>query len=348
MNQTGELILHDNNLVMKNLSTFFHIEEGVLKAVNNVSFTVPKGKTIGIIGESGSGKSVTAQSILRIVPDPGKIENGSIHIRTSDGNVVDLTTLNPKGAEIRRIRWNDVSMIFQEPMTSLSTVHTIGSQIIEAINLHRPGDKLNARDITLDLLDKVGISNPHQRIDEYPFQLSGGMRQRAMIAMALSCNPRILLADEPTTALDVTVQAQILELLADLQSQFAMSMVYITHDLGVISDIADEVHVMYLGKIVESATVYEIFRNPLHPYTKGLIKSIPTFSSTRKERLVPIKGNVPIPINLPNCCGFFNRCPQAIKGKCDCKQPALVNHDEHHSVRCFLVNDNIEGDADEQ
>jgi peptide/nickel transport system ATP-binding protein len=348
MNQTGEIILQDNNLAMKNLSTFFHVEEGVLKAVNNVSFTVPKGKTIGIIGESGSGKSVTAQSILRIVPDPGVIENGSIYIKSPEGNIIDLTKLNPKGSEIRKIRWNEISMIFQEPMTSLSTVHTIGSQIIEAINLHRPQDKMNARDITMDLLDKVGISNPHQRIDEYPFQLSGGMRQRAMIAMALSCNPRILLADEPTTALDVTVQAQILELLADLQSQSDMSMVYITHDLGVISDIADEVHVMYLGKIVESSTVSEIFKNPLHPYTKGLIKSIPTFSTKKKERLVPIEGSVPIPINLPKSCGFFNRCPQAIPGKCDCNQPALVDHDEHHSVRCFLVNDTIEEDANEQ
>lgn len=336
--------LQNNNLVIENLSTHFHVDAGTLKAVNNVSFTVPKGKTVGIIGESGSGKSVTAQSILRIVPKPGVIEGGAIYAKDEQGNVIDLTTLNPKGEKIRKIRWKEISMIFQEPMTSLSPVHTIGSQIIEAINLHRPEDKDQARNITIELLRQVGISNPDQRIDEYPFQLSGGMRQRVMIAMALSCSPRILLADEPTTALDVTVQAQILELLAELQSQLGMSLVYITHNLGVIKDIADEIHVMYLGRIVESATVSEIFRNPQHPYTKGLIKSIPLLSTGKKERLVPIDGNVPIPINLPNRCGFYSRCKYAIEGLCDCKQPALVQQSENHRVRCFLTSDKVEAE----
>ncbi len=347
MDQNIQQGLENHNIIVDNLSTHFHLQEGTLKAVNNVSFTVPKGKTVGIIGESGSGKSVTAQSILRIVPKPGNIEQGNIWVHDTSGTPLDLVTLNPKGSTIRKIRWGEISMIFQEPMTSLSPVHTIGSQIIEAIQLHRTQDKREAEEITLDLLNKVGISNPKQRIAEYPFQLSGGMRQRVMIAMALSCNPRILLADEPTTALDVTVQAQILELLADLQSELHMSMVYITHNLGVIKDIADIVHVMYLGKIVESATVSEIFKNPQHPYTQGLIKSIPTLSVHKQQRLVPIQGSVPIPVNLPNRCGFFNRCPHAIQGKCEHLQPALVHNAMGHGVRCFQINPDTEEASNE-
>lgn len=233
-------------------------------------------------------------------------------------------------------------MIFQEPMTSLSPVHTIGNQIMEAILLHKTKDREEAKEIALEMLGKVGISNPTQRIDEYPHQLSGGMRQRAMIGMALSCNPALLIADEPTTALDVTVQAQILDLMENLQEQFGMSIMYITHDLGVIAEIADSVNVMYLGKVVERGTAIELFKNPLHPYTRLLLKSIPKVGRKSRVRLEAISGTVPIPLNPPARCGFFSRCPEAMPGKCDKLVPALVEVQEEHGVRCFLHSDKTE------
>jgi len=326
-----------NVLEVSNLKTHFLLDEGILKAVDGVDFSIPKQSTMGMIGESGCGKSVTAQSVLRIVPPPGKIIGGRILLnRSSNGDFEDLAQMDARGEMIRSIRGKEISMIFQEPMTSLSPVHTIGRQIMEAILLHTTEDKKEARENALDMLARVGISNPIQRIDEYPHQLSGGMRQRAMIAMALSCGPKLLIADEPTTALDVTVQAQILALMKSLQEQFGMAMMYITHDLGVIAEIADEVNVMYLGRVVERSNAAELFSHPQHPYTQRLLKSIPKVGRKARTRLDAIKGMVPTPLNLPRRCGFFGRCPEAMQGTCDVAVPALVDAGGGHQVRCFL------------
>ena len=303
-------------LEVQDLKTYFFVEEGILKAVDGVSFTVNQKETLGLIGESGSGKSVTAASVMRIVSSPGKLVEGQILLH-SDGEVIDLAQLNPSGSEIRSIRGKEISMVFQEPMTSLSPVHTIGNQIRESILL-------------------VGIANPAQRINAYPHQLSGGMRQRAMIAMALSCHPRLLIADEPTTALDVTVQAQILDLIKELQAQFQMAVLYITHDLGVIAETCHRVAVMYLGRIVELGSVRDIFYRPLHPYTTLLLKSRPRLTQGARERLESIEGNVPVPLDPPLECGFRGRCPEAIKGVCDMSVPELIEWEEGHWVRCFL------------
>jgi oligopeptide/dipeptide ABC transporter ATP-binding protein len=326
-------------LHVSNLKTYFHTDEGLLKAVDGVDFSVDQKSTLGIIGESGCGKSVTAQSVMQIVPLPGAIEAGEIMFYRNSDAVIDLARLDRNGPKIRSIRGKDISMVFQEPMTSLSPVHTIGSQIIEAILLHRTKDRDEARQLTLDMLNRVGISNPDQRIDEYPHQLSGGMRQRVMIAMALSCNPKLLIADEPTTALDVTVQAQILELMDELQQQFGMAIMYITHDLGVIAEIADDVCVMYLGRVVERADAIQLFENPLHPYTRRLLKSIPKVGRKARTKLEAIKGTVPIPLDPSPQCGFFSRCPDAIKGRCDTTIPASVEIQPGHEVRCFLHSD---------
>ena len=329
--------MDDTVLKVNNLKTHFNLDEGVLKAVDGVTFNIKKGKTLGIIGESGSGKSVTAQSILRIVPKPGSIADGSIILKQNDSDV-DLAKLQVNGDKIRSIRGKEISMIFQEPMTSLSPVHTIGNQIIEAILLHKTQDKKEARQLAIEIIQKVGIPNPKQRIDAYPHQLSGGLRQRAMIAMALSCNPSLLIADEPTTALDVTIQAQILELMKGLQEQFHMAILYITHNLGVIAEISDEVAVMYLGRVVEFATTKRIFQNPMMPYTDNLMKSIPKVGLKAKERLEAIKGTVPVPMNLPVQCGFYDRCEKAMEGVCDKAVPALKEMEDGHFVRCFLYH----------
>ena len=327
-------------LDVRGLRTYFALEEGTLKAVDGLDFTIGANQTVGIIGESGSGKSVTAQSILQIVPPPGVIESGEIILHRSDGAAIDLNQLDPRSREIRAIRGKEISMVFQEPMTSLSPVHTIGDQIVEAIRLHITRSKGQAKELALDMINRVGISNPKQRFNEYPHQLSGGMRQRAMIAMALSCSPSLLIADEPTTALDVTVQAQILELMKELQEQFGMAIMYITHDLGVIAEIADEVNVMYLGRVVERASTIELFKNPLHPYTQRLLKSIPRLGSRR--RLDAIRGNVPVPLNPPRQCGFASRCDEFIAGQCDAAVPALVNMGNEHYLRCYLHNEESE------
>jgi oligopeptide/dipeptide ABC transporter ATP-binding protein len=308
---------------------------------------------------------VTAQSVLRIVPAPGSIRSGSITLRRPEaeitqlytksrtsqegraGDSIELAGLDDRSPLIRAIRGKAISMIFQEPMTSLSPVHTIGFQIMEAILLHRTPNKAEAREIALDMIAKVGISNPGQRIDEYPFQLSGGMRQRAMIAMALSCNPALLIADEPTTALDVTVQAQILELIKGLQEQFGMAIQYITHDLGVIAEIAQQIAVMYLGRIVEQGSPEHIFRRPLHPYTTALLRSVPKLGKKSTSRLETIQGTVPIPLDPPPMCGFFSRCTRAMPGKCDRAIPALVEMEPGHSVRCFLHSEEQEAPADD-
>jgi len=322
-------------LEINNLKTYFYVNEGVLKAVDSVSFRISQEETLGLIGESGCGKSVTAHSILRIVPSPGKLVGGQI-LLYNDHLAINLAELNPSGTTIRSIRGKDISMIFQEPMTSLSPVHTIGNQIREAIYLHRTKDKKEAQEIALEMLNSVGIANPTQRINEYPFQLSGGMRQRAMIAMALSCHPKLLIADEPTTALDVTVQAQILELIQELQQQFNMAMLYITHDLGVIADVCNRLAVMYLGKIVELGSARDLFYHPFHPYTARLLKSRPSLSRKTGARLESIIGNVPIPLNLRAQCGFVDRCTEAIQGRCEAAVPELMELEENHWVRCFL------------
>ena len=334
MNQTGTTQTQLPILDVTDLKTYFYTNEGVLKAVDGVSFKIDKEETLGLIGESGCGKSVTAHSILRIIPSPGKIVGGNIRLNLED-NQIDIAGLKATGKEIRKIRGKEISMVFQEPMTSLSPVHSIGNQIREAIYLHRTKDKQEAQEIALDMLARVGIANPKQRINEYPHQLSGGMRQRAMIAMALCCHPKLLIADEPTTALDVTVQAQIIDLIKDLQNEFNMAVLYITHDLGVIAEISNRVAVMYLGRIVEAGSVRTVFSNPLHPYTVRLLKSRPSVRKASGQRLESIKGNVPVPLDPLPQCGFVDRCPQAFEG-CDTRTPELIELEEDHWVRCFL------------
>lgn len=319
---------------LNDLKTYFYTEDGVVKAVDGVTFNIDKQQTLGVVGESGCGKSVTALSIMGLVPmPPGKIEGGEILFHRN-GEPVDLTKLNPKGKEIRSIRGNEIAMIFQEPMTSLNPVFTIGNQIMEAITLHQDVNKGEARTIAIQMLEEVGIPLPAQRVDEYPHQLSGGMRQRAMIAMALSCNPTMLIADEPTTALDVTIQAQILELMGDLQDEFDTSIMFITHDLGVIAEITSYVVVMYLGKIVESGDVHEIYKEPTMPYTQGLMESIPSLD-VDKGRLEPIKGVVPDPYEVPEGCPFNNRCPH-VMDICKEEDPPLEKVAEDHKSSCWL------------
>jgi len=321
---------------VKNLRTSFYTEDGVVKAVDGVDFTIERGKTLGIVGESGCGKSITSLSVMGLIPQPpGRIESGSsiLYYREEGAEPIELTKLNPKGKAYRAIRGNEIAMIFQEPMTSLNPVYTIGNQIMEAITLHQKVDKKEARERAISMLEAVGIPLPEQRVDEYPHQLSGGMRQRVMIAMALSCNPTLLVADEPTTALDVTIQAQILELIKGLQEKFHMSMMMITHNLGVVAETSDEVAVMYLGKIVEYADVRKLFHDPLHPYTQGLLQSIPSMVG-KKTRLMPIKGMVPDPFNVPQGCPFITRCPHAMDV---CKQmPPLQEAKSGHKVACWL------------
>ena len=335
----------DALLEIKNLKTHFHLQEGVVRAVDGVSFHIERGRTLGIIGESGCGKSVTAHSILRLVPSPpGNIVDGEIllhrHENGNSGGQTDLARLDPRGAEIRAIRGAEISMVFQEPMTSFGPMHTIGNQIMESILLHQEGvDKTEARELAIENLRKVGIPRPTQIVDAYPHQLSGGMRQRAMIAMSLSCSPRLLIADEPTTALDVTIQAQILELMTALQEEFGMAIIFITHNLGVIAEVADEVAVMYLGRIVEQASVTELFDNPQHPYTQGLLNSIPHIDEEKLLRLRAIEGVVPDPYEIPSGCAFSDRCPSFMPGTCDRAMPDLPAAGQGHLVRCFLYSD---------
>ncbi|HDI10865.1 MAG TPA: ABC transporter ATP-binding protein [Candidatus Acetothermia bacterium] len=319
---------------VKDLRTYFFTEDGVVKAVDGVSFAIEPEQTLGVVGESGCGKSVTALSIMGLVPmPPGKIVGGQV-IFHRDGQPIELTKLNPKGREYRSIRGKEIAMIFQEPMTSLNPVFTIGYQIMEAIMLHQKVSKKEARQKAIEMLRQVGIPEPEQRVDEYPHQLSGGMRQRAMIAMALSCNPSLLIADEPTTALDVTIQAQVLDLMRDLQKSFHAAIMLITHDLGVVAEMCEEVVVMYLGKVVEHAKVRPIFHEPKHPYTQGLLKSIPSLA-TKKKRLEPIKGVVPDPLHAPPGCPFHPRCPHAMD-ICRREAPPLREVEPEHEVACWL------------
>jgi oligopeptide/dipeptide ABC transporter ATP-binding protein len=325
-------------LEIKDLHIHFLTDEGAVKAVDGLDLTIPRGKTVCLVGESGCGKSVTSRALLKIVHTPGRIMGGQMlyHIRQPYGapKIVDIAAMDPKGKEIRTIRGKEISMVFQEPMSSLSVMHTVGNQIIESIRLHENVSAKEARVRAIDLLRLVEIPRPERIIDEYPFRLSGGMRQRVMIAMALSCNPTLLIADEPTTALDVTTQAQILKLMRRLQAQYGMAMLFITHDLGVVAEIADEVAVMYLGRIVEQSDVDTIFNNPKHPYTQALLRSIPRIAAKRQQ-LDPIEGMVPSPFRRPSGCPFHPRCTQRFD-PCDDIVPALTQVGENHSVRCLL------------
>ena len=319
---------------VKDLETSFYTDAGVVRAVNGVDFTIEREKTLGVVGESGCGKSVTALSIMRLILYPGKIVGGELLFHRN-GSTVDLTKLDPMGPEIRSIRGNEIAMIFQEPMTSLNPVYTIGNQIMESIRLHQGLSRNEARDKAVDMLGAVGISSPETRIKEYPYQLSGGMRQRAMIAMALSCNPSLLIADEPTTALDVTIQAQVLNLMNKLRTEFKAAIMFITHDLGVIAHMADDVVVMYLGRIVEKASVDDIFLKPKHPYTIGLMNSIPSLTTTKEQRLIPIEGVVPDILQAGEGCGFESRCPEKME-QCTRLTPPLTEVAPEHYAACWL------------
>jgi oligopeptide/dipeptide ABC transporter ATP-binding protein len=315
---------------VKDLRTSFFTPEGEVRAIDGVSFAIDEGKTLGLVGESGCGKSVTSLSIMRLIASPpGKIVGGEIFYRGRD-----LLRLNNE--EMRKIRGNEISMIFQEPMTSLNPVFTVGNQIGEAIKLHQGLGKKETRAKTIEMLRLVKIADPESRVDAYPHQLSGGMRQRIMIAMALSCNPSLLIADEPTTALDVTIQAQILELMKELQQKIGgMALLLITHDLGVVAEQADDVAIMYAGKIVEKTSAPAIFARPLHPYTTGLLHSLPGTGGAKKKRLDAIPGVVPSPLNLPSGCRFRDRCPKAA-GICAEGEPLLVEKEPGHAVACHF------------
>ncbi|HVX45103.1 MAG TPA: ABC transporter ATP-binding protein [Mycobacteriales bacterium] len=347
-------------LEIRGLKTHFDTADGTVRAVDGMDLTVHPGQTVCVVGESGCGKSVTARSILQLVEEPGQIVGGQIRFRPSEDEqvrrrgrrpraedgVVDLARLDPRGEQIRWIRGNEIAMIFQEPMSSLSPVHSIGNQIVENIRLHEEISKPEARERAIEELRNVGIPRPEERVDSYTYQLSGGMRQRAMIAMALSCRPKLLIADEPTTALDVTTQAQILELLQDLQEKYGMAIIFITHDLGVVAEIADRVAVMYLGLVVEESDVDSIFHAPQHPYTRALLRSLPTVEHRSRERLKTIRGMVPHPSNRPTGCPFHTRCDDRIPGRCDADLPQLLAlpdpaAEDPRQVRCVLYEEKV-------
>jgi len=323
---------------IENLKTYFRTMDGTVRAVDGVSLEIKPGEALGVVGESGCGKSVTAFSILRLLPKSSKIMEGQILYRRNNGEILDLTKVDPNGNVIRSIRGNEIAMIFQEPLTSLSPVHTVGSQIAEAVTLHQQATPEQARERAIQMLAQVGIALPTQRFDEYPHHFSGGMRQRAMIAMALSCNPQMLIADEPTTALDVTIQAQILELMKYLQDELGMAIMMITHNLGVVAEMCSRVAVMYMGKVVETGEVSSIFHKPLHPYTIGLMRSIPHLGQRVKERLAPIPGSVPDPYSIPQGCAFAPRCPAKKLPGCKLEVP-LAEVESGHFVRCTLYQD---------
>lgn len=330
----------DPILEVKDLKTYYYLENATLRALDGVNLTLPRKTTVGLVGESGCGKSVMARSIMRLIQSPpGKIVSGEINLHRQGSNeVIDITKLNPTGAEMRKIRGGEIAIVFQEPMMSLNPLYTIGDQIAEAVRTHQKVSKKDALDRALEMLTKVQISAPKQRLNEYPHQLSGGMRQRVMIALALSCNPSILIADEPTTALDVTVQSQILDLMNELQEDFDTSIIMITHNLGVVSHMASEVVVMYLGKVVERAETRDLFHEPLHPYTKGLLNSIPIIGKKGKKQLIPIKGMVPLPTERIQGCAFAARCPN-VMSICHEKEPELRDIHPGHQAACWLYED---------
>jgi oligopeptide/dipeptide ABC transporter ATP-binding protein len=333
--------MQDEQLLdVQDLKTYFYTERGTVRAVDGVSFDVKRGRTLGVVGESGCGKSITSFSVLRLLQKPGKIVSGQIlyHKREDDGNeeVIDLTNLNPNSYTMRSIRCGEIAMIFQEPMTSLDPVYTVGNQIIEGITYHLKVSQAEARDMAIAMLGRVNMPEPQRVADSYPHQLSGGMRQRAMIAMALACRPSLLIADEPTTALDVTTEAQILELLRDLQKEFGMAIMYITHNLGVVAEMVEEAIVMYMGKVVERAPVRNLFYDPKHPYMVALLQSIPKLGRKNRGRLQTISGMVPSPFSIPPGCPFHPRCPKFMPGVCDLTEPPVIDLHTDHYVRCFL------------
>ena len=330
---------------IRNLHIQFPLEYGIVNAVHDVSFSIPAGRTVGLVGESGCGKSMTGLSLLQLTPPPGKVHAGQIlyHPANTTGEPVDIAALDRVGERIRRIRGKEIAMIFQEPMSSLNPVYTIGNQIVEMIITHETVTRKEAKQRAIEMLRKVGIPDAAQRADEYPHQLSGGMRQRAMIAMALACSPRLLIADEPTTALDVTVQAQILDLMRSLQQEMGMAILLISHDLGVIADLAEQVVVMYAGKVVEQGTAEDLFYNPQHPYTRGLLRAAPVLGQPGTERLYSIPGTVPAPLAMPKGCAFRPRCEERFE-KC-LVQPELkpVGTSAQHLARCWAREEAAHG-----
>lgn len=325
----------DHVLDVDDLKVYFYTEEGEIRAVDGVSFSMRRGRIMALVGESGCGKSVTSYSILRLIQSPGLIKGGSIRFHPANGATIDVTGLGEKSEALFDLRGGKISMIFQEPMTALSPVHTVGNQICEAILIHQDITQEEARQKAIEMLGKVGIPNPAGRIDQYPFEMSGGMRQRVVIAMALVCNPEILIADEPTTALDVTIQAQIMGLMRGLQEELGTSTLLITHDLGVVAQLADDVAVMYLGRIVEQGPVRDIMKSPKHPYTQALLKSLPSLS-LKNDRLPSIDGSVPSLTRIPSGCPFHPRCPHAEAGRCDAGgRPPLETISEERNVACL-------------
>ena len=338
---------NDILIEIKDLKTYFHLREGTVKAVDGASFSIHRGKTLGVVGESGCGKSVTAQSILQIVPKPGSIVGGEINLYGASDQPnshwgqepIRITDLNPQSDQMRAIRGSAISMIFQEPMTSFSPVHTIGNQLAETIHLHQPELDHESLQMVEEMMQRVGISNPSRNVEAYPHQLSGGMRQRAMIAMALMLEPSLLIADEPTTALDVTTEAQILRLMRTMQAELGMAIMFITHDLGVIAEMADDVVVMYLGRVVEYGDVLTIFDEPKHPYLRALLASLPRIGLKSGQRLAAIEGMVPNPLDIPQGCPFHPRCVDAIPGRCDQVVPRETMVESGHMVACHLYED---------
>ncbi|MBM4029183.1 MAG: ABC transporter ATP-binding protein [Planctomycetes bacterium] len=334
--------MSDKNLLLEvqDLKTHFHTSRGVVRAVDGVSFSVRRSRTLGVVGESGCGKSITSLSVLRLLQRPGKIIGGQIlyHWQKRNGNeeIIDITALDPDGDEMRSIRGGQIAMIFQEPMTSLDPVYTVGNQIVEGINYHLKVPPAEARKMAVEMLRRVKMPEPERIFDSYPHQLSGGMRQRAMIAMALALRPSLLIADEPTTALDVTTEAQILALLRDLQREFGMAIMYITHNLGVVAEMVEEAIVMYLGKVVERAPVRNLFYDPKHPYMMALLQSIPKLGRKSRARLQAISGMVPSPFAVPPGCPFHPRCPKFMPGVCEVSEPPVTDFGGEHAVSCFL------------
>jgi oligopeptide/dipeptide ABC transporter ATP-binding protein len=346
--QSSVFMTTENMLLeIKDLRTHFFTESGVVRAVDGVSFQIPTGKTVGVLGESGCGKSVTAYSILQLINTPGRIVGGEIlYRRTHSGRnqVVDLLRYGARSEDLRQIRGNEISMIFQEPMTSLDPLFTIGDQLAEAVLVHQRVSKWSALDRAAELLDKVRLPQARELLKRYPHQLSGGMRQRVMIAMALSGQPDLLIADEPTTALDVTTEGQILNLMQSLQEEFGMAILFITHDLGVIAEMADEVVVMYMGRVVEQTDVHTLFNDPKHPYTRALFQSIPKIGQKQEGPLQTIEGMVPSPFDIPRGCPFHPRCSSFMPGVCDVAVPAETLVEGNHAVRCYLYSNQVEGE----
>lgn len=330
-------------LQLNDVGVHFPTRDGLVKAVNGVSYHVNRGEVLGIVGESGSGKSVTARSIMRLLPKNAVDAGGSVQFRNRAGQEIVLSEQDKLGKTMRNLRGGDIGMVFQEPMTALSPVHTIGTQIMRTVMLHQKVSKAQARARAIELLTKVQMPRPNEIVDNYPHHLSGGMRQRAMIALALACDPCLLIADEPTTALDVTTEAQILELLKSLQQEMNMAIVFITHNFGVVADIADRIAVMYLGRVVETGTVDEIFYEPKHPYTQALLGSIPRLGKSHGKRLRTISGMVPDPYNVPPGCAFHPRCERAVGGVCNVRAPDVVQYDSGQIARCHFPGTDMPG-----